>query len=329
MSEAPLGRTRLGDDTRGVYVISTTPFGDDGSIDFASLDRLLDFFIASGADGVTLLGVLGEAAKLSDAESRSIVEHACRRLRGRLPVVVGASSPGIANLQAFSQEMMDLGAAEIMVSPLTGLKTEDQILAYFDALLGGLGDIPVVLQDYPQHSGVHLSARLIRRLFEQWPCLKVLKHEDVPGLRKISALRADERDGAARRISIMVGNSAMHLPQELRRGVDGANTGVAFPEMLVETVRRSAGGDGEGAENLYDLFLPLIRHEQQPGIGLAIRKEILRRRGLITSARVRAPGPSLDADDHRELGSLMSRLDRKLREAGEANVVIQPSRAAA
>jgi 4-hydroxy-tetrahydrodipicolinate synthase len=89
-------------------------------------------------------------------------------------------------------------------------------------------------------------------------------------------------------------------------------TGFSYPEMLVGMYDLFAGGNPEAAEDLFDAYLPLVRHEQQIGFGLAIRKEILRRRGAIASAAVRAPGPKLDADDHRELTELMARLDQRL-----------------
>jgi 4-hydroxy-tetrahydrodipicolinate synthase len=170
-------------------------------------------------------------------------------------------------------------------------------------------DIPVVLQDYPQLTQVFMSGSLINRCFAEFPTLKMLKHEEAPGLRKLSQVRA--ADGArGRHISILVGNGGIHLPQELSRGADGAMTGFAFPEMLVEVCRRFAAGDAEGAEDVFDAYLPVVRHEQQPAIGLALRKETLRRRGILASARTRAPGPALDAADQAELTRLLARLER-------------------
>ena len=110
----------------------------------------------------------------------------------------------------------------------------------------------------------------------------------------------------------MVGNAALFLPLELQRGADGAMTGFAYPEMLVQVFNRHKSGDIQGAEDLFDLYLPMVRYEQQLGIGLAIRKEILRRRGILSSAKVRSPGPSLTENDHAELTYLMERLRRKL-----------------
>jgi 4-hydroxy-tetrahydrodipicolinate synthase len=302
----------LDETARGVYVISATPFTETGAMDWASTDRLMEFYLDSGVDGVTILGVMGEAPKLSAEEAEAFVARCLARIGGRIPVVVGVSHPGLKLLGDFARRAMDLGAAGVMVAPVAGLKTDEQIHAYFASVATELGaDIPVVLQDYPQLTAVFMSAALINRCFADFASLKMLKHEDSPGLRKLTKVRAADGDGTRRRrISILVGNGGIHLPQELARGADGAMTGFAFPEMLVEVCRRFAAGDAEGAEDVFDAYLPLVRHEQQPGIGLALRKETLRRRGVLASARTRAPGPALDAADQDELSGLLRRLER-------------------
>lgn len=307
---------------RGVFPISVTPFLDNGAIDFASMDRLTDFFLEIGVPGITLLGILGEANKLSKTESIELLRRVARRVDGRLKIIAGVAQGGFDEFKAFTDAVMDEGAAGIMVAPAPGLKTEDQVLGYFEALAARIGDaVPIALQDYPQNTGVFISAETLGRIVERVPNVQIVKHEEGSALRKITRLRAQEKDGGRRRVSILVGNSGLHLPQELARGVDGANTGVAFPEMLIEVCRRFFAGDAEGGENLYDIFLPLVRHEWQVGIGLAIRKEVFRRRGLISNARTRAPGPSLDKDDHAELTRLLDRLDRRLKETGEAGLI--------
>jgi 4-hydroxy-tetrahydrodipicolinate synthase len=301
--------TLLDESARGVYVISATPFTEAGEMDWASTDRLMDFYLGCGVDGVTILGVMGEAPKLAEAESDAFVARVVKRIGGRLKVIVGVSNPGLKLLADFARRAMDLGAAGVMVAPGGGLKTDDQIHGYVASVVRELGTIPVVLQDYPQLTQVVMAPSLLNRCFADFPTLKMLKHEDAPGLRKLSQVRAADA-ARKRRISILVGNGGMHLPQELARGADGAMTGFAFPEMLVEVCRRFAAGDAEGAEDVYDAYLPVVRHEQQPGIGLALRKETLRRRGVIASARTRAPGPALDADDQAELTRLLARLER-------------------
>lgn len=302
----------IDESARGFYVISATPFAEDGAMDWASTDRLMDFYLECGVGGVTILGVMGEAPKLSQEESAAFVTRVMRRIGTRVPVVVGVTSAGFKLGGDLARHAMDLGAAGVMVAGTGALKTDDQIYAYVEGVLRELGpEIPVVLQDYPQTTNVYFSPTLLNRIFNDFPIVKMLKHEEAPGLRKISKLRAAEASGARkRRISILVGNGAQHMMQELARGADGAMTGFAFPEALVEVIRRWFAGDREAAEDLYDAYLPAIRHENQLGLGLALRKETLRRRGIIASARARAPGPTLDADDQAELTHLLDRLER-------------------
>jgi 4-hydroxy-tetrahydrodipicolinate synthase len=307
----------LDETARGVYVISATPFTDGGEMDWASTDRLMDFYLESGVSGVTILGVMGEAPKLSAEESERFVARCLKRVAGKVPIIVGASNPGLKLMGDFSRKAMNLGAAGVMVAPTAGLKTEEQIHLYFASVARELGEIPVVVQDYPQLTQVFMSVGLVNRLFAEFPSFKMLKHEEAPGLRKLSKVRAADKE-RGRRISILVGNGGIHLVQELARGADGAMTGFAFPEMLVGVCERFFKGDQQGAEDLYDAYLPVVRHEQQPGIGLALRKETLHRRGILASARVRAPGPVLDADDKAELTHLLRRLDRALEKLGTA-----------
>ncbi|MBX6368296.1 MAG: dihydrodipicolinate synthase family protein [Rhodospirillales bacterium] len=310
----------LDETARGVYIISATPFTDTGAMDWASTDRLVDFYLECGVDGITILGVMGEAPKLTAEESTAFVERVVKRAAGRAQIVVGVSNPGLPQLGDFARRAMDLGAAGVMVSPVPGLKTEEQIWAYLESVAAELGEIPVVLQDYPQLTQVFMSAGLLNRAFATFPTFKMLKHEEAPGLRKLSRVRAAEATGERRRrISILVGNGGIHLCQELARGADGAMTGFAFPEMLVEVCRLWAAGEKERAEDIYDAYLPVVRHEQQPGIGLALRKETLRRRGIIASAKTRAPGPTLDDDDRAELTHLLDRLARAIRSLGLAS----------
>lgn len=301
---------------RGVYIIAATPFTETGALDLPSTDRLIESYLEAGVDGVTILGVFGEAPKLSNEESLSFTKRVIERVDGRVPVVVGVSSPGMDIMRQFTATVMELGAAGAMLAPLSGLKTDDQIYGYYTQATEALRSTPIVLQDYPQTTQVTMAPSLVNRLFRDLPTLKILKHEETPGLKKISLVRADEAAGNRRRVSILVGNGAMHLPLEMHRGADGANTGFAFPEMLVEVVRLFQQGEAERAEDLYDAYLPLVRYENQPGLGLAIRKEVLRRRGLIASAKVRSPGPNLDKHDHAELDRMLARLDRAKRERG-------------
>ena len=316
MNMERIGQT-LNEDSKGVYVISATPFTDDGSLDYPSLDRLIDFYFEQGVHGLTLLGVMGEAPKLNSQEQSQFMCHALRRIDGRRPVIVGVSNPGIDNLVALSREAMDVGAAGVMVSGIPGLKTDEQVFGYFSKVIDALGaNIPVCLQDYPPTTTVYLSISVINRLINNFPSIKMFKHEDCPGHRKLSSLRRAPQADGTRPVSILSGNGGLYVPQELRRGADGVMTGFAFPGSLVAVYEMFVAGKADAAEDLYDVYLPLIRHEQQFGLGLALRKETLRRQGVLRSAKSRDPGPSLDADDLLELQRLFDRLVLKLKVAG-------------
>ena len=295
---------------RGVYPIAPTPFLDDGRIDTESIDRLTDFYGRIGSTGITVLGQLGEAPKLGHDESVQIASRMIRRAPS-LPVVVGVSAPGFAAMRALTHEVMSAGAAGVMIAPPNTLRTDDQIVGYYRQAVEAIGaDVPFVLQDYPLTFSVQMTPAVIRRIVTELPSCVMLKHEDWPGLEKISALRRFQAEGAMRPISILCGNGAMFLDFEMERGADGANTGYAFPEMLVDVVKLSAAGRRDEAHDLFDAHLPMIRYELQPGVGLAVRKYVLMRRGIIASDAQRRPGAALSAEAREEVEYLLSRVAR-------------------
>ncbi|MCQ0969886.1 dihydrodipicolinate synthase family protein [Paracoccus sp. TK19116] len=298
-------------DTHGVFIIAATPFTQDGAIDTESLRRLIDFYLSHGVDGMTILGIMGEANKMTPEERRGIIDLVMQRV-GDLPVVVGVSDAGLANLSDLGRYAMDRGAVGLMVAPAPGPAREDRIEGYIHAVAGALPDVPLCYQDFPLVTGLPVSPALIRRLSDDLPQMVMLKHEDWPGLNKITALRRMEQDNQRERLSILCGNGGLFLPLELARGADGAMTGFAYPEALVRTVALHRDGRVEEAEDLFDAYLPIVRLEHQPGAGLAVRKHILMRRGAIESPATRAPGPSLTAADVAEINRLMDRLERRL-----------------
>lgn len=298
--------------SEGVFIIAATPFHDDGGLDFDSTDRMVDFYLDCGVSGMTILGIMGEAPKMAADEATSFAERVLKRVAGRVPVIVGVSAAGLGNMARLTSAVMDAGAAGVMVAPQPGLATEAKLKAYMAQVCAALDGVPICFQDYPQTTGVQVSVETIIGLTLDHPQIVMLKHEDWPGLTKLSRVRAETGTDAVPRLSILTGNSALFLPQEMQRGADGAMTGFAYPEMLVQVVARHKAGDVDGAEDLFDAYLPLVRYEQQPGLGLAIRKEVLRRRGVIASAAVRAPGPSMTARDQEELSRILERLERRL-----------------
>ena len=307
---------KLNEQAKGVYIIAATPFTDEGAVDLQSVDSLTDFYLGCGVHGFTLLGIMGEAHKLTADESISVVNRVIGRAQGR-QVIVGVSHAGLENVRRLSHEAMMAGAAGVMVAPPPGLKGDEGLYNYYAQVFQALGPhIPVVYQDYPQTTGVYLPVSVFERLVDDFPQLVMLKHEDAPGLAKLTKVREGEKKPGRRRVSILVGNGGLYYPQEMRRGADGAMTGFAWPEMLVQVYDLFAGGRPDEAEDLFDIYLPLVRHEVQPAIGLALRKEVLFRRGAIKSPKQRAPGSSLTAADRTELDGMMARLERRLAAAG-------------
>jgi 4-hydroxy-tetrahydrodipicolinate synthase len=296
----------LTESARGVYIISVTPFDERGALDLDGTDRLIDFYIKAGADGITILGMMGEAPKLAHEEAVAFARRVVARA-GKLPVVVGVSAPGLASLAALTKAVMDLGAAGVMIAPPGGLKGDDAIVTYFQNCVEAIGKVP--LQDFPQANGLFIPVSVIERVAATCPTCVMLKHEDWPGLDKITAVRAREKHGM-RRLSILSGNCGIFLPFELARGADGAMTGYAFPEMLVEVCRLMAAGRRSDAHDLFDAHLPLVRYEQQPGAGLAVRKYVLWRRGVLASDTQRKPGPRVSRETAAEIDFMIERLER-------------------
>ena len=299
----------LDETAKGVFTIAVTPFTPDGAVDWESVDRMVDFYIEAGATGLTILGMMGEAGKLTADESLGIVKRVV--LRSSVPVVVGVSAPGFAAMKTLGDASMQAGAAGLMVAPPGSLKTDGQILNYYHNTAEVLGDAPFVLQDFPLVTNVVVPTSVILQVVEDCPTCVMLKHEDWPGLDKISALRTAS-DNGARRISILCGNGGLFLLEEMLRGADGAMTGFAYPEMMKQVVDAHIAGDTDRARDIFDAYMPMIRYEAQPGLGLAIRKYTLAQRGVIAHDTVRKPGGGPSAATKAEVDRLAERQTARL-----------------
>jgi 4-hydroxy-tetrahydrodipicolinate synthase len=295
---------------QGVYAIAVTPFQPDGGVDRDSVARMTDFYLRCGVDGLTILGIMGEAPKLEAHESLQLVEDVVARAGGK-PVIVGVSAPGFAAMRGLARGAMDRGAAGVMIAPPNTLRTDEQIVGYYRNAVEAIGtDVPFVVQDYPLTLQVVMTPAVIRQIVQEHPSCVMLKHEDWPGLEKISALRRLEAEGSLRHVSILCGNGGLFLDFEMERGADGAMTGYAFPDMLVDVVKLSKAGQREEAHDVFDAHLPLVRYEQQQGVGLAVRKYVLQRRGAIASDAQRKPAAALTAKARAEVDYLLARLAR-------------------
>ncbi len=293
----------MSDSISGVFNILATPFTPDLQVDWDSLRRLVNFQLDRGAYGLTILGVLGEAAKLSLDERRQVVDTVMQTVAGRVPVVVGVSHPQIDSCIALSQAAFAAGAAGAMIAPpRMEHPTDDAVLSIYRQLADHI-DQPIVVQDFPPVNGVIMSPDLLARLADEIPNARHLKLEDPPLMQKISAIRA-----RTDKFAIFGGLGGMFFLEELNRGAAGTMTGFAFTEILVAVFKAHAEGRIRDAERIFDHYLPLIRYENQPVINLTIRKELLRRRGAIANAALRDPFAPIDAGTYAEINSIFERV---------------------
>ena len=173
----------------GVYVIAATPFTETGQVDMNSVASLVDFYLEEKVHGMTVLGVMGEAPKLTDSEQIALLKRYLARVDERVPVVVGVSNPGIENLASLSKASMDAGADGVMIAGIPGLKTDDQIFSYFDKVMAKLDTgTPVCLQITLRLSST-FSVTAINSLIDAYDNIVMFKHEDCPGHRKLTQVR--------------------------------------------------------------------------------------------------------------------------------------------
>lgn len=287
----------------GIFNILATPFDEQRCVDIVSLKRLVEFQIDKGAYGLTILGVLGEAAKLSVDERKLVMDTVVETVAGRIPIVVGTSHSELAICIALSKTAFEAGAAGVMIAPpRIQDPTDEKVFALYEQIAEQI-DQPIVVQDFPPVNGVTMSPDFLARLAESIPNARYLKLEDPPLMEKIGAIR--ERTD---KFEIFGGLGGMFLLEELQRGASGTMTGFAFTEILVAVYKAFTSGNLAQAEAIFDRYLPLIRYENQPVINLTIRKELLRRRGAIAHAALRDPYVPIDAGTHGEISWMLQRV---------------------
>ena len=282
---------KLDEKASGVYIIAITPFTDSGELDLESTDRVTDFYLEKGCTGITILGVMGEAAKLSAPEVSTLASRVIKRA-GNTPVIVGVSGPNLSIMSDLTKSVMDLGASGVLVAAPHGPKMDNQVYNYFATAAEVLGpEVPWCLMDDPPTMNVWIDPEVINRIIKDIPTCVCLKHEDFPGwnMAKITAIREAAKQRDLRRISILCGSGGLWLLEEYDRGADGAMTGFSYPEMMVDVLKEHKAGNRERAADLFEAYHLLARYEAQARIGIAVRKHILHKRGAISRPRCASP----------------------------------------
>lgn len=291
-------------DIIGIFNILATPFKEDYSLDVESLRRLVRFQMSLGVQGLTILGVLGEAAKLTVPERKQVMDTVMETVNGQIPVVVGTSHPELETCIQLSREAQAAGAAGVMIAPppMPGA-TDDDLVNYYAKIAESCGDLAIVAQDYPKVNDIIMSPDMLAQLADTVDTVRQLKLEDPPLMQKVTAIRQ-----RTDKLTIFGGLGGMFLLEELARGTDGTMTGFAFSEILVAIYEAYSSGERERATLIFDKYLPLIRYENQPEINLPIRKELLRRRGAIDCSTPREPFKPLDEGTHTEIEWMLQRV---------------------
>jgi 4-hydroxy-tetrahydrodipicolinate synthase len=287
----------------GVYSVLPTPFNATGDVDEGSLRQVIDLFIEAGVNGVTALGVTGEVARLEDGERRRVLEVVVEHVKGRIGVVAGTTADGMRTCISYSRHAKETGATAVMVSPPRMPKLNSDAVVRHYAALAEAVEIEIVVQDYPPISGYAMEPALLARIAKQLPSARTIKLEDPPTPFKTSRILEQAEDVEVR---IFGGLGGVFLLEELMAGATGAMTGFAFPEILVEIVRRFRAGDVDGAAEVFYRTVPLMRFEFQEGIGMAIRKEVLHRRGVLASPATRPPAAQLDPSTRAALDRVLA-----------------------
>ena len=296
------------DQLSGVWNIVPTPFHPDEALDVGSLGTLTEFVVASGVDGMTILGVLGEGAKVTDAERSAIIDAVLTRANGRVPVCVTVSAASGFRAVEYAREAREKGAHSVMLSaPPLSRPNDDAVRRHYLRVAECVPELPVVIQDLPT-LGVWMSAELIGRMASEAPNLRVVKLEEEPTAPKVGRLMAANPE-----LRVLGGLGAEMLIEELRRGAVGTMTGFGYPEVLVAIIRDWRAGNDAAAIERFHRWMPLIRFENQQLLNLPIRKRIYMRRGAIASDKLRAPGPVLDQQTISDLDDLIARAEPDLR----------------
>lgn len=291
---------------KGVYTVLPTPFDERGAVDTGSLRRAIDLFLEDGVSGFTALGVTSEVARLSDAERGLVLDATMTYVDGRVPVIVGATASGLETCLGYCDQAAKAGASGVMVSPPRMPKLNSAYLHRHFAAIAEKFDFTIVIQDYPPISGYHMEAELLVELCRKIPSARTIKLEDAPTPFKTARLRELE-DGLG--IDIFGGLGGAYLIEELIAGATGAMTGFAFPRLLVEVVSKWNDGRKDEAADFFYRHVPLMRFEFQEGIGMSIRKEMLKRRGALEHSGIRAPGATLDAATRESLDRILKWFD--------------------
>jgi len=280
----------------GVIPILPTPFHDDGTLDVQSFDRLVRFNVGVGVNAIMVLGQDDDGVHLTLDERAEVVRVACAAA-GQTPIIAGV--PNGASAGAVGRQSLDLGAAAVAVAPMMDeSSTSESVVEQFDRVESAVSG-PIVLLDNPTNSRMHLPVDIVLRLVREFPSIASVRMQNLANPAPVATLR---HGLSHRAVTILTGLGALWGLLDLERGADGFNAAFAFPEVLLAALGQFRTNNRSGARQIFTKYLPLIAFEQQAST--VVQREMLRSRGLITSARVRNPSARVDQDASAQLADL-------------------------
>ncbi len=298
---------------KGVNPILPTPFTQNGAVDVNSLRRLIDFQKEVGVHGVAILGFMGEAHKLSEAERQLVIETVAEQVKDEGDIWVGVRALGTMGAVEQAKIAEQAGATGVFVAPIS-IQSDEALYEHYRTVHENI-TIPVMIHDFPPAFGIILSAELIAKLGRDGIC-PYIKLEDAPVGGKMSQVIALSEG----KTGVFGGLGGLYYLEELERGALGIMTGFAYPEALVRIYELFAAGEKAAAAAVFDRYAPLIRYEFQPKIGLAFRKHVFKKRGIFATDVVRSPATRMDDYTQAEFERTIARTGLALENAGVQHI---------
>ena len=288
----------------GVYPVLPTPFLADGQVDTASLRTLVRYLITSGVDGITYPGVASEVAQLTEGERVALMAVVLEEVAGRVPVIAGVSCKDLDQTLRLAHSAVTQGASALMIAAPAGLPDTAAQLAHFSAIARDLPGAAIMLQNVPPPAGAGLEPEVLLEILRAVPAIRYIKEETLPSGQRLSAVKAR---APASLLGVFGGAGGRYITDELRRGACGTMPAIELAEVHVALFAAHRRGDAVAARAIFTRMLPILNI--QAVFRWSLTKYVLQQRGLIRDTLQRAPGPLLDALDHRDVDAFMGDLD--------------------
>lgn len=292
-------------DLKGIYPMVPTPFHDNGEVDYASIERLIDCMAQKQVNGLAIMGALGEGPKMNDSERTEIIKLYRKCMPADMHLIVGTRALATDPAKQQAVKARDLGADALLLGP-HGIQKDKPLLEYYQQV-SDTAKIPCIIHDYPAVTGITMSVELITKMFETAEYIKYIKLEDPPTGMKIQVLKKTVGE-PLKVFGALGGNYAL---EELQLGAVGIMTGFVYAELLVQLFNYTQVGNWNEAKRLFYDFLPLTRWEFQPAVGISLRKHLLNRIGVFTSTKVRHPGVDADKKTVEQMVQIIDFLNSK------------------